>query len=171
MADEPVPIGQSEPLSGLQAMSIIFPGTCLAIVAVASFGGVLANLNGHLARAGFAGLVTVVSGALLVRFLRDFIPQRAWLDKASKAASRSAGTTCVSCRPPSCSCLPKPSNPARHQTRAPETPASNSASSPRNRNRHHLWTGASGQIRKAREQLSTTISTTRPPTPAGDDFT
>lgn len=76
-----MPIGLCEPLSGFQALSVLFPGTCLALFAVGSFVAALSDLGGgHLARAGVPGLITVVFSALLGRFLYDFVPQRAWLE-------------------------------------------------------------------------------------------
>jgi hypothetical protein len=80
MAEESKTIGLSRPLSGMQAMSIVFPGACLALFAITSFGVALASLGGHPARAGAAGLFSLASSALLARFLYDFIPQRAWLE-------------------------------------------------------------------------------------------
>jgi hypothetical protein len=88
VAEEHVTIGLSGPLSGMQEMSIIFPGACLALFAITSFGAALANLGGHLARAGVAGLVSLAFGALLARFLYDFIPQRARLEGSVLAVER-----------------------------------------------------------------------------------
>jgi hypothetical protein len=88
VAEERGTIGLSGSLSGLQRMSIVFPGACLALFAIASFGAALANLGGHLARAGVAGLVGLAFSALLARFLYDFIPQRAWLEGSVLAVER-----------------------------------------------------------------------------------
>lgn len=89
MPEESLAIGLSRPLSGMQALSVIFPGTVLAGFAMGAFGGVLSSLGGrNLTEAIVAGLLTVAFSALLARFLYDFLPQRAWLRGSVLAVER-----------------------------------------------------------------------------------
>jgi len=87
--DEPVPIGLREPLAGMQALSIVFPGAILGFFILGGFGAAVSNLSeGHLAQAGIAGLVTAAFSAVLARYVYDFTPQRAWLDGSGLAVER-----------------------------------------------------------------------------------
>ncbi len=88
VAGERVTIGLSQPLTGVQQMSIVFPGVVLAFFAIASFAVAVANLPGDLPRASIAGLVTIAFSALVARFGYDFVPQRAWLEGSVLAVER-----------------------------------------------------------------------------------
>jgi hypothetical protein len=220
VANEPVPIGVCEPLSGGPALSILARATILAFFAIGSFGAALAAPGGHPGRAGAAGLAGIAFGALFARFLYDYVPQRAWLDGSVLTTERAGqqrrcnlataemiklGSTMPRMVPGYHDAVPmlraqqdKGSKPVRlvlrgndlhiipaaellllaqaiesrpYLTRAPRRPASDSASSPHRRNHCRPWAGASEPIRRAHKQPSTRISTTRPTTPAGNNFT
>ena len=79
--EEPVTIGISGPLVGMQAMSIVFPGAVLAAFVLGAAGIAISNLSaGRFAGAGAAGLLAIAFAALFARFLYDFIPQRSSLN-------------------------------------------------------------------------------------------
>ena len=80
MPEEPVTIGISGRLSGILAISIVFPGAILAVFVLGALGGAVASLSaGRYAGAGGAGLLAIAFGAIFARFLHDFIPQRSSL--------------------------------------------------------------------------------------------
>jgi hypothetical protein len=85
----PETIGISGPLSGMQAVSIVFPGAVLAAFSLGAAGIVLSNLSaGNFAGAGAAGLLAIAFAALFARFLYDFIPQQSSLDGTVLAVER-----------------------------------------------------------------------------------
>jgi hypothetical protein len=89
VAEEPAPIGLHKPLSGKEAMFVLLVATNLGIFALGSFVAALSNLSSsRFVSAIGAGSASALFAALLARFLYDFLPQRAWLERSVLTVER-----------------------------------------------------------------------------------